>query len=60
MEYDTVPHETTSFLSCFRVVARGGGGQVVNIHRAGVGAFEELVSKHLGEYITNEDEKVLK
>lgn len=32
--------------------------QVVNIHRAGSGAFERLVASDLGEYISNADAKV--
>ncbi|CAM9836875.1 unnamed protein product, partial [Choristocarpus tenellus] len=30
---------------------------VLNIHRDGKGAFEGLVSTHMGDYITNEDPK---
>ena len=32
--------------------------KVVNIHRAGAGAFEGLVANHLGEYLSNTDAKV--
>eukprot|EP00904_Undaria_pinnatifida_P006781 jgi/Undpi1/3232/HiC_scaffold_15.g06606.m1 len=31
---------------------------VVNIHRAGPGAFENLVTEHMGEYLANPDAKV--
>lgn len=31
---------------------------MVKIHRTGVGGFESLVSKDLGEYMTNADAKV--
>ena len=32
--------------------------KVVNIHRAGPGAFEGLVTNHMGEYLANPDAKV--
>lgn len=32
--------------------------KVVNIHRAGPGAFERLVSADLGAYLSNADSKV--
>lgn len=35
-----------------------GSTKVVNIHRAGAGAFEGLVKNNLGEYLSNPDAKV--
>ena len=41
-----------------RVLAPNVYTKVVNIHRAGSGAFERLVSKDLGDYLSNADAKV--
>lgn len=40
------------------MVKKLNDSKVLNIHRAGAGAFEGLVTSHLGEYLSNADAKV--